>query len=167
MLKKIQKSCDFLQNNTFFAPYRVRRLFLQGFGDFSTGFMAAWPSLPRWKPLPLATDHTVMCTFLLIFLRWCHWVCRKLREYTYDSQSLNIHDTCINFIAPLVTVWEMFLKSTSTWAQNLRQGTVLKTSFKTPKRKILENFVQRYSFKFRALSPLVLMYTEYTHIRSL
>ena len=26
---------------------RVRRLFLQGFGEFSAGFMAAWPSLPR------------------------------------------------------------------------------------------------------------------------
>ena len=29
---KIQKPCDFPQNNTFFAPYRVRR-FSTGFGD--------------------------------------------------------------------------------------------------------------------------------------
>ena len=50
----MEKSCDFPLNNTFFAPYRVWRLFLHGFGDFSTGFMAAWPSLP---PNTVETHH--------------------------------------------------------------------------------------------------------------
>ena len=44
MLKKIQKSCDFPQNNTFFSPYRVRR-FSTGFGDCFCRVSETFPSL--------------------------------------------------------------------------------------------------------------------------
>ena len=62
MLKKIQKSCDFHQNNTFFAPYMVRR--------FSTGFMAAWPSLPRAGRL-CTSRYVYVSNAVHLYIEWC------------------------------------------------------------------------------------------------
>ena len=68
----MEKSCDFPLNNTFllltgFGDFpQDSEKFLQGFGDFSTGFMAAWPSLPivqlyEGKEFILEKSYSYMC----------------------------------------------------------------------------------------------------------
>ena len=51
------------------SPWLTHFLLRTGFGEFSTGFMAAWPSLSRWQNVVLddvsvncTTVHLVQCT---------------------------------------------------------------------------------------------------------